>query len=84
MGLAMTGPWDTPSALTDLLDALESDLFGASAEEVRAALSETGRARESAVRELRSLLRDAEADGHDRCPIPRPFDEQDRTDTRWH
>ena len=80
----MTGPWDTPSWLTELLDALESDLLGASAEEVRAALSETGRAQESAVRELRSLLHDAEAEGHDRCPIPRPSGEQDRIATKWH
>jgi hypothetical protein len=80
----MTGRWDTPSALTGLLDALESDLFGASAEEVGTALSETGRARESAVRELRSLLRDAEADGHDSCPFARSSDKRDRIDTQWH
>jgi hypothetical protein len=80
----MTARWDIPSALAGLLDALESDLLGASAEEVRAALSETGRAKESAVHELRSLLRDAEADGYDRCPLARPSDEHDGMDTQRH
>ena len=63
----MTARWNTPSALAALLDALEADLLGAPPEEVQAALRETGRARGSAVRELRSLLRHAEAEGQDPC-----------------
>lgn len=80
----MTVRGDAPSALAALLDTLEADLLGASSEEVQAALRETGRARESAVLELRSLLRDAEADGQDGCPPALPRDEQDGMDTKRH
>ena len=73
----MTSHWNAASALAALLDALEADLLGASKSEVQAALCETGRAREGAVRELRSLLHDAKAAGHDRCPFARPHDERD-------
>jgi len=83
-GLAMTVRWDAPSALAALLDALEANLLGAPSEEVQAALRETGRARESAVREVRSLLREAEAEGHDRCPLATPSDERDEMDTQRH
>lgn len=80
----MTTRWNGASALAALLDALEADLLGASPEEVQAALRETGRARESAVHELRALLRDAEADGHDGCPLALPCDGQDGMDTKRH
>jgi hypothetical protein len=72
------------SALAALLDALEADLLGASPEEVHAALRETGRARESAVGEIRSLLRDTEAEGHNRCPLALPSDESDGMGTQRH
>ena len=71
----MTKPWDAPSALAVLLDALEADLLVAPMQEVRTALRETSRARESAICELRSLLRDVQAADHDRCsPTPLPDD----------
>jgi hypothetical protein len=64
----MTSPRDTPAALTALLDALEADLLHAPTPDVRSALRETGRSRDSAVYEVRSLLRDVQADDTDRCP----------------
>ncbi len=48
-----------PSALTAFLDALEQDLLAAPADEVHAALRETGRAREAACQEVRTLLKEA-------------------------
>lgn len=80
----MISRWNIPSALAALLDALEADLLGIPTEDVRAALHETGRARESAVRELRSLLRDAEGEGHDHCALGAPSDERDGTGTQPH
>ncbi len=80
----MTARWDTPSALAALLDALEADLLSAPPEEVQVALRETGRARESAVRELRSLLREAEVEGRDPCPLALPPDERDGIGTQRH
>jgi hypothetical protein len=80
----MTARWDTPAALTALLDALEADLLGASKEDVQAALRETGRAKEGAVREIRSLLRDAEGDSGDRYPLALPSDEHDEMGTQRH
>lgn len=80
----MTRPWDTPSALTALLDALEADLLGAPKQEVQAALRETGRARERAIHELRSLLRDVQAGGRDRCPLATLPDEHNGMSTRQH
>ena len=61
--MAVTRP---AAALARLLDALEADILDAPAEDIRAALRETGRAREGALHEIRSLLRQAEAaeDGH--------------------
>ena len=76
--------WDAASALAALLDVLEADLLGVPSEEVQAALRETGRARESAIRELRSLLRDTEADGQERCPLALPSDEHDAMGTQRH
>ena len=63
--------------LAALLDALETDLRGASPDEIQAAVRETGRARETAVREIRSLLRDAEAQGHGVYPLGPSDDERD-------
>ncbi len=78
----MTARWDTPAALAALLDALEADLLSASKEEMGAALRETGRAKEGAVREIRSLLRDAERDSDDRCLPALPSDEHDKMSTQ--
>ena len=50
-----------PSGLTALLDALEQDLLAAPADEVRDTQRETGRARQSACYEVRSLLNEAVA-----------------------
>ena len=80
----MTSRWNAASALAALLDALEADLLGASPEEVQAALRETGRAREGAVHELRALLRDAEANSHDGCPLALPCDGQNGMGTQRH
>lgn len=80
----MIRPWATPSALTALLDALEADLLGAPKQEVQAALRETGRAREGAIHELRSLLRDAQAGGHDCCPLVTLPEEHDGMGTQRH
>ncbi len=80
----MTSQWNAPSALAALLDALEEDLLGAPREDVQAALRETGRAREGAAQEVRALLRDAEADGHDGRPLALPCGGQDGLGTRRH
>ena len=80
----MTTRWNAASALAALLDALEADLLGAASEDVQAALRETGRAREGAAQEVRALLRDAEADGHDGCPLALPCDGQDGMGTQRH
>ena len=80
----MTARWNTPAALTALLDALEADLLGVSKEEVHAALRETGRTKEGAAREIRSLLRDAERDSNDRYPLALPSDEQNEMGTQRH
>ena len=78
----MTARW-AASSLHALLDALEADLLGAPPEEVRAALRETGRARESAVR-VRSLLREAEAESHDPRPLASPSDERNGMGVQRH
>ncbi len=80
----MTARWDTPAALTALLDALESDLLGAPKEDVQAALRETGRAKEGAVREIRSLLHDAEGDSDDQYPLSLPSGDHDDLGTQRH
>ena len=80
----MTRPWDTPSLLVALLDAMEADLLSTPVDEVQAALHETGRAREGAIQELRSLLRDVQADGHDRCFPATLSDKYDGMGTRRH
>ena len=84
MGLAMNARCDTQTALAALLDALEADLLCASKEDVQAALYDTGRAREGVVREIRSILRDAEGDNGGRYPLARPSDKYDETGTQRH
>ena len=81
--MAMTH-WNVPAVLAALLDALEADLLGAPRDEAQAALRGTGWARERAVRELRALLRDAEAEGHDGRLPTRPCDGQDGMGTQRH
>ncbi len=80
----MTARWDTPAALAALLDALEADLLSAPKENVEAALRETGRAKEGAIREIRSLLRDAEGDSDKGYPLALPSDERDEISTQRH
>ena len=45
-----------PSALEALLDSLEADLVAASAEEMQDAVRETGRSKDSACREVQSVV----------------------------
>ena len=65
----MTRRPDPSSALLALLDAVEAELLAAPAAEVRDVLRETGRARDGACREVRSLLDDAAAASED-GPVP--------------
>ena len=65
MVLAMTRRPDPSLALLALLDALEAELLAAPAAEVRDALRETGRARDGACREVRSVLDHAAAANED-------------------
>jgi hypothetical protein len=80
----MTRPWDAPSALAALLDALETDLLGAPTQDVRAAHAETGRVRESPIHEMRSLLQAVRADECDRGPWASLPDEIDPTRPQRH
>lgn len=57
-----------PSGLTALLDALEQDLLTAPVDEVRDAQCETGRARQAASQEVRSLLNEAVTASEDNHP----------------
>ena len=84
MGLAMTARWDSPAALAVLLDALEADLLRAPNGDLGAALRETCRAKEGAIREIRSLLRDAEGRSENGYPLTLPFDEHDGWSTQRH
>ncbi len=60
-----------PSGLTALLDALEQDLLAAPVDEVRDAQCETGRERQAASQEVRSLLNEAvTASEHDHPDAP--------------
>ena len=59
-------------------------MLGTPVNEVQAALRETGRAREGAIQELRSLLRDVQADGEDQCLPTTLADEHSEMDTRRH
>lgn len=61
------------SGLTALLDALEQDLLAAPVNEVRDAQCETGRARQAASQEIRSLLNEAVTTSEDDHPeVPSP------------
>jgi hypothetical protein len=57
----MIRPAHPSAALTALLDALEAELIAAPIEEVRDTLRLTGRARDAACQEVRSLLNEAKA-----------------------
>ena len=80
----MTAGLDTPAALAALLDALAADLLAAPTEDVQAALRDTSRAKEGAVREIRSLLREAQEDGADCYPPALPCDGHDGSSTYRH
>lgn len=80
----MTAGLDTPAALTALLDALEADLLSAPKEDVGAALRETGRAKEGAIREIRSLLRHAEGDSYEGYALALPSDEHNEIGPQRH
>ena len=60
---------DGASRLRTLLDALEADLLAAPVAELLAALGETGRARDSACEEVRSLLGEAVLASVDEAPV---------------
>jgi hypothetical protein len=62
------------SGLTALLDALERELLAAPADEVRAALRETGRARNIACQEVRALLNEAIAASEEGSAATPPLD----------
>jgi hypothetical protein len=70
----MTRPMQTPAMLTALLDALEAELLAARTEEVRDALRLTGRARDAACQEVRSLLNEARAPTEESSAQTRPHD----------
>jgi hypothetical protein len=70
----MTRQAHAPAALTALLDALEAELLAAPAVEVRFSLSLTGRARDAAGDEVRSLLNEAKAATEEGSAQVRPHD----------
>ena len=70
----MTRPAHPRSALTALLDALEAELLTAPAEEVGDALRATGRERNAACQEVRSLLNEAKAATEEGSARTRPHD----------
>jgi hypothetical protein len=78
----VTYPAHPPSALTALLDALEAELLAVPAEEVRDTLRETGRARDGACQEVRSLLNEAAAE--DGSAPTAPDDMQDKPSLYRH
>ena len=65
--------WSLPSGLAALLDALEQDLLAAPEDEVEDAQRATGRARNTACQEVRSLLDEAVAAGEDGPAPMAPF-----------
>lgn len=78
-----------PEGLQALLEALEAELLAASAEEVRDAVRETGRAREAVCREIRSVLDEATASSRDEAfeeePLSvLPFDLRNRSSLHRH
>jgi hypothetical protein len=66
-----------PAALTALLDALEAELLAAPPVEVRFSLRLTGRARDAACDEVRSLLDEAKAATDEGSAQVRPHDMRD-------
>jgi hypothetical protein len=73
-----------PSGLTALLDALERDLLAAPKDEVRDAMGETGRARDAACQEIRSLLNEAMAASDDGSAVTAPPNIRARTGLPRH
>jgi len=65
------------AALTALLDALEAELLAAPPVEVRFSLGSTGRARDAACDEVRSLLNEAKAATEEGSAPVRPHDIRD-------
>lgn len=80
----MKRPGHGPDGLLAVLDALEQDLLAAPAEEVRDALRETGRARDGACQEVRSLLDGAAAASEDEPPPAMPSGAPPRTGLHHH
>lgn len=70
----MTRPAHPPAMLTALLDTLEAELLAAPAIEVRFTLCSTGRARDAACQEVRSLLNEAKAATRAESAGTRPHD----------
>jgi hypothetical protein len=68
---------DPPAALTALPDALEAELIAAPTVEVRFSLRLTGRARNAACDEVRSLLNEAKAATEEGSARVRPHDMRD-------
>lgn len=64
----MTRTRSMPFGLTALLDALEQDLLAAPVDEVMDVQCETGRARQAASQEVRSVLNEAEIASEDNHP----------------
>jgi hypothetical protein len=87
---------DPQSGLTALLDALERELLAAPADEVRAALRQTGRAHNIARQEVRMLLNEAIAASEEDSAAASPPDiragldqligvlRELRPEARWH
>ena len=73
----MTRPVHPPAMLTALLDALEAELLAVPIEEVRDTLRSTGRARDAACQEVRSLLNEAKAATEEGSARTRPHDMRD-------
>jgi hypothetical protein len=73
-----------PSGLTALLDAMERDLLAASVDEVRDALGETGRARDAACQEIRSLLNEAIIASEDVSAMTTPFNPRAKNGLHRH
>jgi hypothetical protein len=70
----MTRPMHRPAMLTALLDALEAELLAAPMEELQDTLRLTGRARDVACQEVRSLLNEARAATEDSSARTGPHD----------
>jgi hypothetical protein len=73
----MIRPAHSPAALRALLDALEAELLAAPVEELRDTLRLTGRARNAACQEVRSLLDEASAATEEGSARVMPRDRRD-------